>query len=36
MCREQLSLGEMPPKNAKQLSVEQKRQLTSLGASDAP
>lgn len=27
--QEQLSLGEMPPKDAKQLSVEQKRQLSS-------
>lgn len=27
--QEQLALGEMPPKNAKQLSVEQKRQLAS-------
>lgn len=27
--QEQLSLGEMPPKDAKQLSLEQKRQLTS-------
>jgi hypothetical protein len=27
--QEQLTLGEMPPKDAKQLSVEQKRQLVS-------